>query len=136
MRALLTMSALVLLFSGCSCAISVSISGSLDDGIVFTLRESRQVKHVGVMTRDEKGEWKAIWRLAGEDKLTAIRYGEATSRLAPTVAAQALAKNRLYAFYVEDDSFWAPCVGSVTFVVTDEGTVEACGTEPCIRKYQ
>ena len=136
MRALPAMLVFALLLHGCQCRIPVSVSGSLDSGITFALRESREVTYAGVTTRDGVGQWKAIWRIEGKDDLVTIRYGEATSALSLTVDAQELRKNQLYTFHVEDRNFWGPCVGSVTFVVTEQGIVEECGSEECIRKFR
>src|SRR5512138_1432579 len=124
MRSRLTVLSLVLLLNGCQCRIPVSVIGSLEDGITFALREGRDITYVGVTMRDEAGQWEEIWRIDGEDKIDAIKYGEATSRLRTTIAAKELRKNQLYTFYIEDDDFWGPCVGSVTFLVIEDGAVE------------
>ena len=136
MRALSVAVIFALLLHGCQCGIPVSVRGSQDSGIVFTLRESREVTYAGVTTRDGMGQWKEIWRIEGEDDLVALRYGEATPGLSTTAGAQGLGKNQLYAFHIEDSNFWGPCVGLVMFVVTEEGTVAECGTEQCIRRVQ
>lgn len=132
----LTALALVLLLHGCQCRIPVSVSGTLDGGIAFALRESRDITYAGVMMRDAEGKSEEIWRIDGEDRIVAVNYGEATPRLTTTIVARGLRKNHLYTFYIEDDDFWGPCVGSLTFVVTESGAVEECETDQCIRKYR
>lgn len=126
---------LAFLLNGCSCRIPVSVTGTLHNGIVFALSDSREITYAAVMTRDAQGRWQEIWRIDGEDKVVSIGYGEATSRLKTTIAAQGLRKNQLYTFSIEDDDFWGPCVGTVSFVVTEDGAVKECGSDSCPRKY-
>jgi hypothetical protein len=135
-RALLILVAAVLL-NGCQCRIPVTVSGTLERGIVFALRESREIVHVSVRSRDSAGEWKEIWRLEGKDEIGSVSYSGATAGLATKTRAQALSKNRLYVLHIEDSDFWTGgCVGSLMFVVTAQGTVEECGTDECVRRYR
>lgn len=136
MRVRLTVLALALLLNGCNCRIPVSVSGTLDNGITFSLRESREIAYAGVMMRDAEGRWEEIWRIEGEDKIGAVQYGEATPSLATAIDAKGLSMNQLYAFYIQDDDFWGPCVGWVTFVLTEDGVAEECETDQCIGKYR
>ena len=136
MRVRLAGVGLALLLNGCQCRIPVSVSGTLNGGITFALHESRDITYAGVTMRDDEGWWEETWRIEGTDRIVAVKYGEATSRLATTIVAKGLRKNQLYTFDIEDDNFWSPCVGSITFVVTEDGTVEECETDQCIRKYR
>ncbi len=130
-----TVLGLAFLLNGCSCRIPVSVTGTLDNGIYFALRESREITYAAVMTRDAEGRWKEIWRIDGEDRVVSIKYGEPTSRLETTIAPHGLSKNQFYTFSIEDDAFWTPCVGTVSFVVTEDGAVKECESDSCLRKY-
>jgi hypothetical protein len=132
MRAALLLS-LSLLLSSCSCLVSVTVSGSLAEGITFALRESHQVQLAYVLTR--RADWTTVWRIDGPDRVGDFRYGEVSGEFRITVQPETLVSGEIYDFRLETtgrDQFLAgPCIGSVRFVVTSSGSVAECSTDEC-----
>jgi hypothetical protein len=125
----------IALVSSCNCVVPVSVSGSLEEGVTFELRETRKVQLAQVSTRARSGEWKTIWKIYGKDRIKAVRYGEATGGLKITAGPEGLVKGEVYHFQLEttnwDQLLGGSCIGSVRFAVTSQGIVEECTTDDC-----
>lgn len=113
---------------GCSCAVPVSASGSLEHGITFAFPEAQAVYYAGVRVRDASRQWTEIWRIEGKDRVQEIRYGEGTRRLSVKIAAPGLQSGRLYAFRVDARRGWGrtPCGGHFVFIINADGSLQEC----------
>jgi hypothetical protein len=122
------------LVSSCNCFVPLSVSGSLEQGVTFELRETREIQLALVFTH-RSGESKTLWRIDGEDRVRALRYGEAAGGLRITVGPEGLKKGEVYHFQLETTNWeqllGGSCIGLVRFAVTSQGIVKECTTEDC-----
>ena len=136
--ALLLLPALTLTAAGCSWGVLVSVSGSLQDGVVFELPEKRKLTHVRVVEYPGKRDSTVSWQLAGKAKLKSFEYGEEIKGMNVDKTAVPLKPRYAYVASVAvGGKFLTPGrigTGGVAFVILDNGAVRTCrGRDECER---
>ena len=129
--------AVLVLLAGCQCFSSITVSGSLEQGVVFHAPTSAG-PHVGgtallrltVVAAGAAADTKPLWQITGKARVEALAYGVVPPGMSEEAPAVRLERGGTYIVAVEGSTGGVlpgpSCRGKVRFAVASDGTISAC----------
>jgi hypothetical protein len=135
----LLISALMVFLAGCQCFTRITVSGSVEQGVVFRAPKSSG-PYVGdaalynlAVFAAEATDSKPLWQIQGKARAKSLTYGIVPSGMSEYAPAKPLEPGRTYVVVVEGDADGVmpglPCHGKVSFAVGPDGVITSCYEE-------
>jgi len=130
----LFISALFVTLSACQCVARVTVSGSLEHGVIFAAPMGAD-KFIGQGELQEltvrmvgAADSSALWHIKGRAKIESLTYGTVPSGMRADAPARPLEPGRTYVIGIEGGAgvFMPSCNGGVSFAIGADGTITSC----------
>ena len=127
--------ALVVLLAGCQCFAPITVSGSLEKGVLFRAPESAgpnvggaTLLNLAVFAAGDR-ETRPLWQIKGKARAEALTYGVVPAGMSEAAPAIRLERGMTYLVVVEGSSGTVlpgpACRGRVRFTVGADGAINS-----------